>query len=209
MDSDGLPLVGTGIDYTKCEAIYQKRTLAFLNHFITHTVRFLNKFSGVCEEKLETMSYRIQRLEIMMNILEAKLSSIPGLENVVAPTPESTSSPSAVANTPSQPTEPVQQTTKEATPSAADPTTPATPAAAPPATPEEPKKTVSQDPRYMKYFKMLSGVPEPAVKIKMQQEGLNPSLLDDPKAPAPPGGSGDDDDSSKDNDSSDSDDFSD
>uniref|UniRef100_A0A0L8HPG5 WASH complex subunit 3 n=1 Tax=Octopus bimaculoides TaxID=37653 RepID=A0A0L8HPG5_OCTBM len=202
MDSDGLPLVGTGIDYTKCEAIYQKRTLAFLNHFITHTVRFLNKFSGVCEEKLETMSYRIQRLEIMMNILEAKLSSIPGLENVVAPTSESTS-PSTVANTPSQPTEPVQQTTKVSLHST-------TPAAAPSATPEEPKKTVSQDPRYMKYFKMLSvGVPEPAVKIKMQQEGLDPSLLDDPKAPAPPGGSGDDADSSKDNDSSDSDDFSD
>ena len=58
----------------QCEAIYQKRTLAFLNHFVTHTVRFLNKFSGVCEEKLESLSYRIQRLEIMMNILEAKVS---------------------------------------------------------------------------------------------------------------------------------------
>ena len=30
--------------------INHKRTLAFLNHFITHSVRFLNRFSCVCEE---------------------------------------------------------------------------------------------------------------------------------------------------------------
>ncbi|GAB1605068.1 WASH complex subunit 3-like [Argonauta hians] len=204
MDSDGLPLVGTGIDYTKCEAIYQKRTLAFLNHFITHTVRFLNKFSGVCEEKLETMSYRIQRLEITMNILEAKLSSIPGLENVVAPASE-TATPSTPV--PSSETAPAQATPQAAAPSAAPPTPAASAEAAPPPPPtsEEPQKTVSQDPRYMKYFKMVAvGVPEPAVKIKMKNEGLDPSLLDNPNAPAPSGASG-----PSSNASSDSDDFSD
>ena len=30
--------------------INHKRTLAFLNHFIARTVRFLNRFSCVCEE---------------------------------------------------------------------------------------------------------------------------------------------------------------
>ena len=55
-------------------AIHQKRTLAFLNHFISHTVRFLNRFSGVCEEKLEDLSGRLQRIETTMNILEAKVS---------------------------------------------------------------------------------------------------------------------------------------
>lgn len=59
--------------FFKVEAIQQKRTLAFLNHFITHTASFLNKFSGVCEEKLEKMSNRLQQLEITMNILEAKV----------------------------------------------------------------------------------------------------------------------------------------
>lgn len=31
-------------------AIQQKRTVAFLNQFVVHTVQFLNRFSTVCEE---------------------------------------------------------------------------------------------------------------------------------------------------------------
>nr|XP_025868857.1 WASH complex subunit 3 isoform X3 [Vulpes vulpes] len=60
MDEDGLPLMGSGIDLTKVPAIQQKRTVAFLNQFVVHTVQFLNHFSTVCEE----------------------LSSIPGLDDV-------------------------------------------------------------------------------------------------------------------------------
>ncbi|OWK58328.1 WASH complex subunit CCDC53 [Lonchura striata] len=50
MDEDGLPIVGSGIDLTKVPAIQQKRTVAFLNQFVVHTVQFLNRFSTVCEE---------------------------------------------------------------------------------------------------------------------------------------------------------------
>ncbi|XP_021114068.1 WASH complex subunit 3 isoform X2 [Heterocephalus glaber] len=60
MDEDGLPLMGSGIDLTKVPAIQQKRTVAFLNQFVVHTVQFLNRFATVCEE----------------------LSSIPGLDEV-------------------------------------------------------------------------------------------------------------------------------
>ena len=59
--------------YFQVPAINQKRTLAFLNHYVTHTVRFLNRFSCVCEEKLISLSTRIQRLETTLNILEAKV----------------------------------------------------------------------------------------------------------------------------------------
>jgi len=31
-------------------ALQQKRTVAFLNQFVVHTVQFLNRFSTVCEE---------------------------------------------------------------------------------------------------------------------------------------------------------------
>ncbi|XP_059154056.1 WASH complex subunit 3-like [Physella acuta] len=185
MDSDGLPLVGPGIDYTKVEAINQKRTIAFINHFITHTARFLNHFGNICEDKLENLHGRLQQLEISLSILEAKLSSIPGLESVTAPQ----SSTLAPAATPAP--------TENPTPTAAAPTvpTPSVPAAPVPATepaaPVEevkPQNTVSQDPRYMKFFKMLQfGVPPPAVKGKMAMEGLNPDLLDTPDAPAPGG----------------------
>ncbi|XP_045147368.1 WASH complex subunit 3 isoform X3 [Echinops telfairi] len=82
MDEDGLPLMGSGIDLTKVPAIQQKRTVAFLNQFVVHTVQFLNHFSTVCEEKLSNLSLRIQQIETTLNILDAKLSSIPGLDDV-------------------------------------------------------------------------------------------------------------------------------
>lgn len=58
------------------EALNQKKTVAFINHFVTHTARFLNKFSNVCEEKLEHLDGRLKQLEISLNILEAKVSHI-------------------------------------------------------------------------------------------------------------------------------------
>ncbi|MED6265362.1 WASH complex subunit 3, partial [Characodon lateralis] len=82
MDEDGLPIVGSGVDLTKVPAIQQRRVVAHLNQFVVHTVRFLNRFSAVCEEKLSNISLRIQQIETTLCILEAKLSSIPGLEDV-------------------------------------------------------------------------------------------------------------------------------
>ncbi|KAM6302339.1 WASH complex subunit 3 isoform 2-T2 [Podargus strigoides] len=76
MDEDGLPIVGSGIDLTKVPAIQQKRTVAFLNQFVVHTVQFLNRFSTVCEEKLSALSLRIQQIETTLNILDAKKNNI-------------------------------------------------------------------------------------------------------------------------------------
>ncbi|XP_027631532.1 WASH complex subunit 3 isoform X6 [Tupaia chinensis] len=75
----GRPIHGLG---KRVPAIQQKRTVAFLNQFVVHTVQFLNRFSTVCEEKLADLSLRIQQIETTLNILDAKLSSIPGLDNV-------------------------------------------------------------------------------------------------------------------------------
>uniref|UniRef100_A0A0K0CU65 WASH_WAHD domain-containing protein n=1 Tax=Angiostrongylus cantonensis TaxID=6313 RepID=A0A0K0CU65_ANGCA len=45
---------------------------------------------------------------------------------------------------------------------------------------------VKDDPAFTKYFRMLKlGVVEAAVKLKMQSEGVDPSLLDQPYAPSP------------------------
>jgi len=176
---DGLPIVGPTVDMAQAPAINQKRTLAFINHFITHTVRFLNKFSGACEEKLADIQLRIQRLEITLSILEAKLSSIPGLENVTAgdvTTNEQTSTTTEIAadNQPKPETAKVEASTESVV---AEEIVSA------------PTMTVSNDPRYTKYFKMLKmGVPAQGVKVKMAAEGLNPDLLDTPDAPAPSGG---------------------
>ncbi|KAM9495778.1 WASH complex subunit 3 [Clarias gariepinus] len=180
MDEDGLPIVGSGVDLRKVPAIQQRRIVAFLNQFIVHTVRFLNRFSTVCEEKLATISLRIQQIETTLSILETKLSSIPGLEEVTVngvdqrlPTetngPAVGSSPSAVTAAPSPPSEGPGQGQEGAQGQKADNV-----------------MTVAKDPRYARYLKMVQvGVPVMAIKNKMILDGLDPSLLDSPDAPVP------------------------
>ncbi|XP_076862913.1 WASH complex subunit 3 [Brachyhypopomus gauderio] len=185
MDEDGLPIVGSGVDLTKVPAIQQRRIVAFLNQFIVHTVRFLNRFSTVCEEKLATISLRIQQIETTLSILEAKLSSIPGLEDVTV---------DGLAHRP--PTETNGLAVEPSSTTAS--TGPSAPAESghgqQQESPLEHKAgvvadnimTVAKDPRYARYLKMVQvGVPIMAIKNKMILEGLDPSLLDSPDAPVP------------------------
>ncbi|XP_057243415.1 WASH complex subunit 3-like isoform X1 [Malurus melanocephalus] len=153
MDEDGLPIVGSGIDLTKVPAIQQKRTVAFLNQFVVHTVQFLNRFSTVCEEKLSALSLRIQHIETTLNILDAKLSSIPGLEDVKFEV--SSADVKSVTNGP------VAQ-------AAADPQAAVSPHSGQNNTQEEGLQktevvtenvtTVAKDPRYARYLKMVQVV---------------------------------------------------
>ncbi|MCJ8736249.1 hypothetical protein PDJAM_G00256900 [Pangasius djambal] len=184
MDEDGLPIVGSGVDLTKVPAIQQRRIVAFLNQFIVHTVRFLNRFSTVCEEKLATISLRIQQIETTLSILETKLSSIPGLEDVTVdgvdqrPSAETNgpavgSSTPAVSTAPSPPSEVPGQGQEGSQGHKGEPAA-------------DNVMTVAKDPRYARYLKMVQvGVPVMAIKNKMILEGLDPSLLDSPDAPVP------------------------
>ncbi|XP_055483721.1 WASH complex subunit 3 [Psammomys obesus] len=175
MDEDGLPLMGSGIDLTKVPAIQQKRTVAFLNQFVVHTVQFLNRFSTVCEEKLADLSLRIQQIETTLNILDAKLSSIPGLEDVTVEA--SPLSVTTVTNgSHSEPTsEPPQNNTQDSGAQESE-------------APSENVLTVAKDPRYARYLKMVQvGVPVMAIRNKMISEGLDPELLEKPDAPVPNG----------------------
>ncbi|XP_061494845.1 WASH complex subunit 3 [Rhineura floridana] len=181
MDEDGLPLVGSGIDLTKVPAIQQKRTVAFLNQFVVHTVQFLNRFSTVCEEKLSALSLRIQQIETTLNILDAKLSSIPGLEDVKFEV--SSTSINSVMNGPipqasvdSQSTNVSPQLEGSGHDVGQQKTEGAT----------ENIITVAKDPRYARYLKMVQvGVPVMAIRNKMISEGLNPDLLETPDAAVP------------------------
>lgn len=192
MDEDGLPIVGSGVDLTKVPAIQQRRTVAYLNQFIVHTVRFLNRFSTVCEEKLASISLRVQQIETTLCILEAKLSSIPGLEDVTVD--EVTSQQNSQANGIS-----VNQKQAESVPEGRAPHTENvqnqpeahTIQKAEETAPDMNVVTVSKDPRYARYLKMVQvGVPVMAIKNKMVLEGLDPNLLDTPDAPLPGGAAG-------------------
>ncbi|XP_019400288.1 PREDICTED: WASH complex subunit CCDC53 isoform X1 [Crocodylus porosus] len=182
MDEDGLPLVGSGIDLTKVPAIQQKRTVAFLNQFVVHTVQFLNRFSTVCEEKLSALSLRIQQIETTLNILDAKLSSIPGLEDVKfevssgnvnsvtnGPVLQATTEQQSTSVSPQSEQNSIHETGLQKTEAA-----------------EENVITVAKDPRYARYLKMVQvGVPVMAIRNKMISEGLDPDLLETPNAAVP------------------------
>ncbi|XP_026963149.1 WASH complex subunit 3 isoform X1 [Sagmatias obliquidens] len=176
MDEDGLPLMGSGIDLTKVPAIQQKRTVAFLNQFVVHTVQFLNRFSTVCEEKLADLSLRIQQIETTLNILDAKLSSIPGLDDVtfeVSPVSVTRITNETHSETTSEQSQ--LNSLQDSGPQESE------------VTPEN-ILTVAKDPRYARYLKMVQvGVPVMAIRNKMISEGLDPDLLERPDAPVPDG----------------------
>uniref|UniRef100_A0A1B6KWC5 WASH complex subunit 3 n=1 Tax=Graphocephala atropunctata TaxID=36148 RepID=A0A1B6KWC5_9HEMI len=165
---ENLSSITSGVDLTQVPPIHQKRLLTFVNHFIITTVSFLNKFAQTCESKLLLCDQKMQKLEAELCILEAKLNSIPGLEAVKAPqsaaavvlaTSETTESPTTVDSTPGmsedQGVENQSAESESGTPPAA------------------------KDPELARFFKMVQfGVPVPAVKLKMKQEGFDPDLLD-------------------------------
>lgn len=149
MDVDGLPIIGPGVDYTQVTPIHQKRMHAFINHFITNTVSFLNKFSQSCELRLEKFDSRLQKLEASLCILETKLNSIAGLDEI----------PDTVSQSVEKP-EPQIPVTNETTT-------------------EHPDSQPQMDPALTKFIRMIQvGVPVQAVKMKMQAEGMDPSILD-------------------------------
>ncbi|KAJ8673320.1 hypothetical protein QAD02_004582 [Eretmocerus hayati] len=165
-----IPIIEPSVDYTKVPPISQKRTIAFINHFIIQTITFLNKFALSCEEKLFEFENKIQRVEASLAILEARLSSIPELKD---------HNPVPVNDT--------QIITKEE-PVAPEPNVVVDDHDEPDQIPEIPQTEetdtypVSQDPSYAKYFKMVHvGVPKQAVKLKMEQEGLDSSMLETPQ----------------------------
>lgn len=161
-----IPMIEPTIDYAKVPPINQKRTVSFINHFITHTVTFLNKFALSCEERLFEFENKLQKLEASLEILESRLSSIPGLE------PEHHKEPDNVnENNTSKLDEVEIRKVDEPDSSETEPKDE-----------EEEVQSAAKDPRYERYFKMLHfGVPKQAVKLKMEQEGLDASILDNPQ----------------------------
>ena len=198
------PNVRAAINFEDVEPVSYKKTLAFINNFVINTTQFMNRFSYLCEEKLGQVSKDIQRIEITLAILEAKLASIPGLEQITTPLADDATIASTGPAPPPPPGEsagPVAPTASATPPtptpaasssSAADdddfdsdsdddgasggPPAPAAVAAAPDAAPV---MTMKDDPRYERYFKMLKmGVLMAQVKQKMQMEGYDPNILE-------------------------------
>eukprot|EP01114_Cavostelium_apophysatum_P018757 TRINITY_DN5875_c0_g1_i1.p1 TRINITY_DN5875_c0_g1~~TRINITY_DN5875_c0_g1_i1.p1 ORF type:complete len:328 (+),score=86.26 TRINITY_DN5875_c0_g1_i1:175-1158(+) len=192
------------VDFKTVESIKQQNTVVIVNNFVVNTAEFLNKFSYWCEKKLSEVASNIERLEITMNILEAKLASIPGLEGTAPPPPSTTSvavpevsETSSFSGAAPPPPPPPPGAPPSSAPTSAPTTAPTTPrgevpdlATAPPAAEENTSggsvARVKDDPVYERYFKMLRlGVAVPQIKMQMKFSGLDPDLLDNPDAPVP------------------------
>lgn len=109
-------------------------------------------------------------------ILEAKLSSIPGIEQ----TATSVSVPPATAIAEPQPSNDTVDTiiATDVNKNVGQSTNTVTEMDVPPA-PVKIGVKACEDIRYKKYFKMTQfGVPAPAVKLKMEAEGIDSSLLE-------------------------------
>ncbi|XP_041449721.1 WASH complex subunit 3 [Drosophila obscura] len=149
------------VDKTQIPPLNQKRILAFVNHFLISTCTFLNEFALGCETKFVEMERQLQKTEASLVILEAKLASIP--------TDNDTDS---VTSSPANPLPATPEIDEAPTPTVEEP----------PETEQEPELVgvrACEDVRYMKFFKMLHvGVPAPAVKQKMNTEGLDSQLLE-------------------------------
>ncbi|XP_043650164.1 WASH complex subunit 3 [Drosophila teissieri] len=166
---DATAAITGDVDKTQIPPLNQKRILAFVNHFLVSTCTFLNEFALGCETKFVEMERQLQKTEAALVILEAKLASIPNEHHVAEEAP-------AAPAIPSPPKEEASMLDTSDLPPTESPT---------PAEPECPPEPIGvracEDLRYRKFFKMVQvGVPAPAVKQKMQSEGLEPRILDTP-----------------------------
>ncbi|XP_072938592.1 WASH complex subunit 3 [Epargyreus clarus] len=150
------------VDLSNIAALQQKRTLAFVNHFVMTTVQFLNNFMKSCEQKMMHFERKLEKVNATMVLLEAKLSSIPEV------------------NVSSQPKESQEISPQKLQPEKADVLTTET-AAVEGAKEVEPQNEELQKvkPEYERFVKMVQvGVPLNAVKLKLSLEGLDPEELD-------------------------------
>lgn len=162
MNVEELSMIGPTVDLETVDSIHKKRLLAFINHFVISTSSFLNKLSKSCEQRFMTLENKIQKLEASVIILESKLNSVPGLDVQDNKEIVENISPVKEANLSEEKMEIEEKVSIDN--EANEPTLV--------------KRAL--DPELKKYVKMLQfGVPEPAVRLKMSQEGVDPSLHDE------------------------------
>ncbi|KHJ76815.1 hypothetical protein OESDEN_23565 [Oesophagostomum dentatum] len=166
----------------------RRRVVAFVNAYLLRMTDYLNAFANRAERLILETERQLHAIDIKLQLLEAKLAAIPD------PTPQLGSA--AVENSRTDVVKDVESTQAQVAPASTDLASTsksleatshtATESAqvnaavkAEPANAEQNVLLVKDDPAFAKYFKMLKlGVVEPAVKLKMQSEGVDPAILE-------------------------------
>nr|CDJ83681.1 Protein of unknown function DUF2360 domain containing protein [Haemonchus contortus] len=189
MNEPDLSFIKSDIDLSEVAPLNRRRVVALVNCYIYKMIDFLNAFANRAEHAILEAERQLRAADIKLQLLEAKLASIPdsaqdgtGQQSESARQMDASSAPSVMDRM--DVTSPQQSDTQEILQAAAPPE-PSTELVIAANTPSN-TLLVKDDPAFAKYFKMLKlGVVEPAVKLKMQSEGVDPSLLDNPNAPSP------------------------
>ncbi|KAH9108893.1 hypothetical protein AeMF1_015936 [Aphanomyces euteiches] len=180
------------VDLMQIPSIPLQKSLLLVTNFCANSVRFLNHFSSLCEERLLTISNNLTRLEISLAILEAKLNSIPDLPTTIsaADIAADVNLPPTDAAPPPPPPPPGPAPGEEQSTAPPPPPPPPADGSSPEAPPPPPAANIlklKDDPMYEKYFKMQKlGMPVGAIRQKMQLDGVDPDVLNlDPEGPSP------------------------
>ncbi|KAL6734096.1 hypothetical protein Aduo_004674 [Ancylostoma duodenale] len=200
MTEPDLSFIKSDIDLSEVAPLNRRRIVAFVNCYILKMTDFLNDFANRAEGLILESERQLHAVDIKLQLLEAKLAGIPDPGAKQQDSQNSSSVGNAkistasdfnvsASNAQSRPDPPSssQQSVAAAPVTAAtsvQPPAPANPELA--AVEQENVLLVKDDPAFAKYFRMLKlGIVEPAIKQKMQSEGFDPSLLDNPNAPSP------------------------
>lgn len=147
-----------------------------INNFVLNTTSFLNNFTDVCEKKLSGVSGKLSELEILLAVLEAKLDSIPSIDDGDSPSAPIPATGDAEAGATAASVTAAPVATNDAAPASA-PAADAAPAV------DSGMIAVKDHPDYKPFAKLLKvGVPLQAAKNKLSAAGLNldPEMLNDP-----------------------------
>ena len=176
------------------ESVELPKTLMLVNNFVFTTMEFLNNMSETCEKKIASVATRINQLEILASVLEAKLDSMPDSIGDAPKLQRSSSDGTATqaptedtaqAGAPAAPPAPGPPPPGEGGPAPPAPDAPAPPEGEP-AEPEEPAElpgvACKDHPDYAPFFKLQRlRVPKPVLEQKMAAAGLDPAMLNDPE----------------------------
>ena len=175
-----------------------RKTLVVVNNFIMTTTGFLNHFSTLCEDKIRKVSEHVDRVHISLSLLEAKLASVPGLDginttNISSSTSNTVKESDTAEESKTFSTLKVKQEQPTPSTSSMSSSTIQQPAPTPAVSQQLSFLKVKDDPTYATYFKMLRmKMPIGAIKNKLEMDGYDRSIIDNPDAPSSNYGGGDD-----------------
>lgn len=175
------------LDLSMLQPVPQAKMLAAVNHYVSTMIQFINKFASNCETRLAELHSRIQALEILVSVLEAKLSSIEWLQELdtvqqsseldkgsVSEESLSTPAPESITAAPLPPTT-IDVAVAETSVSQQE----SPEAIAISEEPEEVTDKLKDDETYGPWFKRLRlRIPKAQLQMQMKVSGLNGAILE-------------------------------